>query len=164
MEIAIMVSAKFTTNLCFDPAHEVIEIEYIKQNDRKKVMYIDTFPLGNWNEIKFDPDDNVLVSDFLKTMVFRNIDVARVLARLALNRVVEHNDVMWKHYIQCMCAIRILDHTFVPPSININCGWQKDLLDSIVDKTSRCIIATCRNADRLERYAKALNEMKITSV
>jgi hypothetical protein len=164
METAIITRALFIHNLEFEPAHEVIEIHYIKQNDRKKVMYIDTFPLGNWNEIKFDPDDNVLVSDFLKTMVFRNIDVARVLARLALNRVVEHNDVMWKHYIQCMCAIRILDHTFVPPSININCGWQKDLLDSIVDKTSRCIIATCRNADRLERYAKALNEMKITSV
>jgi len=156
-----MVSAKFTTNLCFDPAHEVIEIEYIKQNDRKKVMYIDTFPLGNWTDIKFDTDDNVLVSDFVNTMVFKNIDVARVLARLALNRVVEHNDVMWKHYIQAMCAIRILDPTFVPPSININCGWQKDLLDIIVDKTARRIIATCKNAGRLERFSKALNDMRI---
>lgn len=156
---AIITQATFTHNV--NSEHDIVEIHYIKPNFPKKVTFVDSFPNGNWTDIKFDPDDEVLVTDFLQAMVFKNIDVSRKIASLSLERIVDHTEVTWSHFIQTMCAIRILDPTFEPPSINLKCGWQKDLLDSIVKKTSRAIIATCKNAERLDRYSKALNNMRI---
>jgi hypothetical protein len=156
---AIITRATVTHNV--NSEHDIVEIHYIKPNFPKKVTFVDSFPNGNWTDIKFDPDDEVLATDFLHTMVFKNLDVSRKIASLSLERIIEHTEVSWPNYIQTMCAMRILDPTFEPPHINLNCRWQKDLLESIVERTSRTLISTCKNADRLDRYSNALNNIRI---
>lgn len=156
---AIITKALFTHNI--NSELDTIEIHYIKPNCAKKIMFVDSFPNGNWTEIVFDPDDDVTVSSFLNTMVFKNLDVSRKIALLELDRVIEHKDARWSHYIQAMCAMRLLDRTFEPPSINVKCRWQKDLLESLLEKTSKVVIKLCRNPERLARYSRALNDMKL---
>ena len=158
-----VLSAKVTCNLCGNDGSnrvDCIEITYSKfvtgTGNRKVTDYVYTTPLGNWVELKFNESEGVQYTNFLNTMVFKNIDVYRKLAKLALDRVLEMG-----YHINLMNAIRILDPTFKPPRINTRCVWQLDLLETIAKSTSIVIIMTCRNTFRLERYFNALQALKV---
>ena len=124
---------------------------------RKHTDYLYTTPLGNWYELNFNDSDNVLYSNFLNTMVFKNIDVHRRLARLALSRILGSNI----YRINLLNTIRILDPTFVPPRINLDCRWQCELMEEIVSSTSLTVITTCYNERRLTRYFNALQALEV---
>ena len=156
-----VLKATFTCNMCDSNGDDCIEIEYIKHlpgtGSKKHTAYVYTTPVGNWHDLKFKESDDVSYSNFLNTMVFKNIDVRRKLAKLALDRIIESE---W-YRINLLNAIRILDPTFIPPMINLHCHWQCELMEEIATITSLRIIATCRNEKRLERYFNALQALEV---
>ena len=115
-------------------------------------VYLTTKPEGDWTEIKFPTDTNTSYADFLNTMVEKNLDVHRRIAKAALDTAIFD----CKNMIKLMNCIKILDHTFVPPVINRKCGWQNELAEEIATITSARIIATCNNKSRLDRYFRVL--------
>ena len=131
---------------------DCIEIDHYKWvpgiGYQKKIDYLYTSPLGNWNDIKFEQEDEVLYTNILNTIVVKNIEVQRKLAKLALDHALDSG----LDRVEIMNAIQYLDPTFQPPVINKRCRWQRELLDEIVTNTSLHIISTCRNMRRLERY------------
>lgn len=160
-----VLNAKVTCNLCGNDGSnrvDCIEITYNKfvtgTRTRTITDYIYTTPLGNWTELKFDKSEGVQYTNFLNTMVFKNIEVYRKLARLALERIIEYPNL---YRINLLNAICILDPTFVPPIINKKCKWQHELMETIVSSTSLVIIITCRNTFRLEKYFNALRALVI---
>jgi len=157
-----LLHAKYSVSLLSSKAIGCVEITYEKflpgVGYRNKTDYVYTDPAGDWVQLCFSKEDNVNVSNFLNTMVIKNLEVYHKLAKLELERVL---DTPGTFRINLLNAIRILDPTFVPPIINKRCRWQCELMEDIVSKTSICIIATCKNEWRLERYFTALQALRV---
>jgi len=134
---------------------DIVEIEYTKYVSgngwKKDKDWVYTYPEGDWTEIKFGDLSTVTYVDFLNTMVFKNLEVHRKIAKLSIDNISKKNP---KKLLKAMNAIRILDYTFVPPEINTDCTWQMDLLKHIALVTSYEIVASCKNKKRLLRYSK----------
>jgi hypothetical protein len=93
-------------------------------------------------------------------MVYKNVDVYRSMAILLLDELM---NVPYSNRIQLLNAMKILDPTFTPPWINVNCNWQKELVGIIVAKTFD-IISTCYNEKRLEKYVSVLQSLRLQQV
>lgn len=145
------------TKATFD-GDNCIAVDVWGHNMKKKTDYIYSVPKDNWEEIFFTKEESMNYIDFLDILVKKNLDVARKLALLAHAQVVDHEE----HHIQMMNAIRILDKTFWPPTINLRCRWQREFMYELVNNSSVCVIATCWNMNRLRRYFKALDEIVLS--
>jgi hypothetical protein len=159
-----VLSATATCNLCGNDGNtevDCIEIVYNKfvpgYGYRKITDYVYTTPVGNWTNLKFHDCDDVQYTNFLNTMVFKNIEVYRKLAKIALYRILD--TPLYK--INLLNAICILDPTFIPPYINKKCAWQRNLIETIISSTSIHVICTCYNIRRLERYFNVLQSLKV---
>ena len=150
------MSSTIVSRASFD-GDNCISITIHGHNTKKKTDYIYSTPKGDWFEIVFTHGDDMSYVDFLNIMVVKNLDVARKLALLAHERVVDHPE----HHIQMMNAIRIMDKTFWPPTINIKCRWQKEFMYELVNNFSVCVIATGRNMWSLNRYFLAMEAIQI---
>jgi hypothetical protein len=151
LEMAYVCHAKYVFDV--NSQTDTVEIDYVKFVPgigwTKHKDFIDTYPEGDWSELHFDEDSSVKYADFLNTMVHKNIDVARKIAKVSLDNVSTRDP---KKLIRIMRAVEILDNTFISPDININCSWQRELLEHIAFTTSYRIIATCTNMKRLNKY------------
>ena len=139
-----------------DTTESCIEITYTKNfSGKKAVDFVYTSPNGSWTELVFGEDSQVLYTNFLNTMVFKNLEVHRKLARFSLESILYSSPMsdyeMFHTKIKLLNAICILDPTFVPPRLNIRCLWQRNCLNSILTWSFN-IISNCRNEKRLERY------------
>ena len=136
---------------------DIIEIEYVKyvhgNGWKTHKDWIYTYPEGDWTELNFDDTSSVKYIDFLNSMVFKNLEVQRKIAKLSLDKLSTKGPMK---LLKAMCAIRILDPTFVPPEINLDCTWQLGLLNHIVLVTSYEIIANCKNKTRIDRYSRVV--------
>jgi hypothetical protein len=136
---------------------DTVEIDYVKyvpgNGWKEHKDWIDTYPEADWTELDFSADSSVKYADFLNTMVHKNIEVARKIAKVSLDNLSTRDP---KKLIRIMHAIEILDPTFASPDINIDCMWQRELLEHIAFNTSYRIIATCRNKKRLQKYFRTL--------
>jgi len=131
-----------------------VEIRYINSVSRKKIERIYTEPIGGWVRLDFEGDECRYAS-FLNTMVYKNVDVFRRMATLMLDELL---NVPYRNRIQLLNAMKILDPTFTPPWINVRCGWQNDLIETVIIKTFD-VIDTCYNESRLERYVTVLQSL-----
>ena len=111
---------------------------------------VDVDVLGDWYNLVFDSEQLKLYK-FLDTMVVPNLETRRIQA-LAIHDELINYEMDTDVKIDLMNAITILDKTFTPPTINKRCGWQRDLLDSIIFNYSKYVIQTCRNARSLKQY------------
>jgi hypothetical protein len=149
--MAYMCSATYVFDV--NSQADIVEIEYTKNEagggwkTHKEWLY--TYPEGDWTTIHFDPERFVKYEDFLNSMVFKNLEVSRRIAKLSLDNVSTKDP---KKLVILMNAIKILDPTFEPPIINTNCTWQLELLRHIALSTSYKIIASCKNKKRLRTY------------
>jgi hypothetical protein len=132
---------------------DYVVIEHIKYIDdigwKTHTDWLSTYPEGDWTYINFGEDSHVKYEDFINSMVHKNVEVYRKMARLSLDNISTKDQ---KKLIRVMNAIKILDPTFVPPIINTACGWQNNLLEYIATSTSYRIISECKNTKRLGRY------------
>lgn len=151
--MAYMCRATYTFNV--NTQTDIVEMEYTKyipkMGWKKHVDYVETYPEGDWTEIKFSNESYVRYEDFLNTMVHKNLEVHRKIAKVSLDNLSTKNPIQ---LIRIMNAIKILDPTFQPPIINTDCQWQVELLKHIALHMSYGIIATCKNKKRLGRYSK----------
>jgi hypothetical protein len=131
-----------------------IEIRYINKNQHEHTDYIYTSPIGWWTELNFEGDYCEYLS-FLNTMVYKNIDVYRKMAKILLEEVL---DVPQVFRIQLLNAMKILDPTFTPPWINVHCEWQRALVDTVVNRTFY-IIRTSYSERKLMRYVNVLQSL-----
>lgn len=135
-----------------------IEVDYTINYPGNVVVphkdFLYTGPVGDWTSINFYGKLDYF--DFLNTLVYKNKDVCRRLAKIALDTNLNKPN---PEYIKIMNAIRILDPTFHVPWINLHCGWQKELMLEICNSTSFHVIAICRNKTRLGRYFNVLKQL-----
>jgi hypothetical protein len=113
---------------------------------------IHTTPNSNWTNLNFGPDSQTWYVDFLNSMVVKDLSVYRKMAKLMV-------ETYEGSYSELMHTITILDPTFTPPIINERAWWQRDLVKDIAMNTSQCVIATCMNERRLDRYIRTLTIM-----
>lgn len=115
---------------------------------------IETWPKGDWKKINFSINDFMSYSKFLETMVHMNLVVARKIAHLKLDHVLENT---YNRHVRVVKRISILDPTFTPPFLNLKCSWQRNLLWDLSDGVSHDIISKCINKQRLIKYASSLD-------
>ena len=118
---------------------------------------IDTKVVGDWYNLAFDMEQLKLYK-FLDTMVVPTLETRRIQA-LAAHDENENYHVDIDTKVDLMNAITILDKTFTPPTINTRCGWQRDLLESIIINYNKYVIQTCRNAQNLKDYFKYVKSL-----
>jgi hypothetical protein len=150
--MALILSAKYDGDNC-------VEIEQFKFQPgigwKCKTDFIDTTPLGQWTELFFSAEENVSYIDFLKTMTAKTLDTCRKMAKLALD---QYEDASKGDKFFALQALTLIDRTFIPPEINLECRWQCELLDYMISTSSLHVVATCRNPARLIKYCTALQE------
>jgi len=130
-----------------------VEIDHVKFQPGAgwitKKDYIDTCPLGDWTDIRFDEADEVSYADFLRTMVFQNVEVWKKMATMALEAYRDAEPIDKAFAVAC---IELLDPTFEAPTININCRWQCELMDHMLTKCAVHVISTSRSRYRLKKF------------
>lgn len=156
-----ILHARYITDV--DRGEDGIEIDYIKfvpgTGNKKIKKWLDTRPLGDWTSLSFNESDYVDLVDFIMTMtdMTNSLDTQRLIASLCTQ---EHNmsvgPYYYNPYIKTLNAIRILDHTFEPPIINLKCRWQRELIHSLCTEWTETVIWTCMNSSRLYNYINAL--------
>lgn len=125
------------------------------------IDYLSTRPRGDWSQLFFKREDQMSYPDFLNTMVEKNVEVCRKMAKLQLDTVLKDNVNNYRLYIRLMKIIRILDPSFEPPILNMKCGWQKQLLREICSGTTFHVIGVCQNCHRLTRYFNVLKTVGV---
>lgn len=149
--MAFITKAKYVFDV--NSQTDIVEVDYVKYvegNGWKSCKdWIYTYPEGDWVDMNFGKRSSVEYVDFLNTMVFKNLDVHRKMAKLSIDHVSTKNP---KRLLKIMNAIRILDPTFIPPEINTDCQWQIGLLKHIAFTTSYEVIAGCKDKKRLHKY------------
>ena len=137
-----------------------LKISYSRMNEAR-VDYINSYPLGNWTEIMFNKYvEAVSYYDFLKTMVFKNLEVVRKIAVVAhqdfMNTNPSRSELEWLMFNLC-----IMDPTFEPGRFNLRCTWQCDLLTDICTSSAKYIILTCKNHRRIIKFANVLKSREL---
>lgn len=113
-----------------------------------------TKPVGNWKDF-VSRRDSFRYTDFLETMVHMTLEIRRELVRLQLENVICENKNIFS-IIRIMNCIKILDPTFIPPVINVQCAWQKQFCKHMCTDTLVSVANTCKNEYRLERLYTTL--------
>lgn len=122
--------------------------------------WLETRPKG-WDYMTFS-GDGISYSDFLNTLVEKNVDVCRKMCRIELENILnKKNKNTTRIFLKFMNALCILDPTFRPPIINTDCEWQRQLLREICYSTSFHVIGTCRNCKRMQRYFNVLRALQM---
>tara|TARA_B100001564_G_scaffold324756_1_gene305799 strand:+ start:11906 stop:12397 length:492 start_codon:yes stop_codon:yes gene_type:complete len=137
------------------PCIEVKYSKYIEGEGYVELpMLLETTPVNGWEKFK-SPKQSLRYDDFLSSMVEKNVIVRRTMARVALDAVLcENNDI--NSLIRVANSIKIIDTTFVPPFINKQCKWQRDLVYEICLYTFPRVIDTCKNVRRLDNLFTVL--------
>lgn len=132
----------------FEAGGDGVRLEYLVETpgypSRKKIDWLQTVPVGTWQDISFRQDENMCVDRFLDTMVVKTNEVLRKMCIILLK------NIGW-NYHEYMYLIPMLDPTFDPPRINPKCRWQREFANSLVDEHFFGVVATCRNQTRLKK-------------
>ena len=137
----------------YDDYCNQLEVRYVVNHtglvQNKRTDYLDTEPTGDWRTINFNRDEAPTYSEFLNTMVYHTVEVARKMNLVELNRLLEHGQNDTRLLCELMANICILDSTFDPPVINVSCRWQRELVYDIVSTHFKVVISTCKNVKNL---------------
>jgi len=151
-------SAKFMYDV--DCENHVIEVKTDKwltgTGWREHTDFLYTSPKGNWTELKFTTREQVRYVDFLNTMVNKNLEIARKIALLHVDRILESPN-RHSSFVNLMNSIPILDPTFVPPDFNLRCRWQRELLETICNEWVKSVILTCLTYTRLIAFSQQVS-------
>jgi hypothetical protein len=143
---AFLLKAKFDGD-------QTIEIEHVKYQPGTgwitKTDFVYSYPLGDWDAITFDESERVSYTDFLRTMVYQNVEVWRKMATLALEAY--YDEEPEKKFF-AIVAIELLDPTFEAPTINLNCRWQCELVDHVLTRCAIHVISTSRSKYKLKKF------------
>lgn len=150
-----------------DFVNECIEIVYDKYKPgtmyTTHVDYIYSTPIGDWTELEFTRNEGLSYVKFLDTMITKNLDACKRMARLVHEEFLLKNETNYYNLQWLAQQLTIIDNTFACPEINPYCRWQKELILHICKESAVDVISTCRNRTRLYDYfIVVLSALKVT--
>lgn len=144
----------------YDQYYNQLEVRYVVNHvgmvQNKRSEFLETGPKGDWVTLVFDPEDAPTYSEFLNTMVYMTLDVARKMCLSELNAILEHPKTNSITHCELLSSIYILDNTFDTPVINVSCRWQRELVYDIVSTHFKAVISTCKNITNMIKLFKVL--------
>ena len=143
----------------------IIEVEYVKYTNgigyENMKDTLNTTPIGTWTSIQ-SISDTLRYEQFLDAMVHKTIETRRKMALIELeNALCENNNT--RSIVRIVNAIKILDPTFSPPVINMQCMWQKKFLKDMCRDHLPYVINTCTNDHRLDKFFRVLQLIEVES-
>lgn len=145
-------------------ARQIINLDYGTSNmtEVKYDKYIEGFGYETFTEYfhtniiapitKFEPHANTSIryEKFLDTCVDKTTETRRRMVSVQLENVMLENTNPYS-LIRIMNCVKILDPSFIPPLINVSCGWQKRMMRDFCLTTLQKVIQTCTSDIRLEK-------------
>ena len=145
-------SAKSVHDVESDLAYvEIVYERYMKGKGYATFTdYINTEPLANWSHLESEKQ-SIPYEKFLDTMVKSTLEVRQRMAELILENVLayEQSD---RVYVRIAHAMKILDPTFQPPHVNMECAWQMEIVKKLCMKYLPEAIQNCMNTSRLKYF------------
>jgi len=145
-------SAKSVHDVESDLAYvEIIYERYVKGRGYATFTdYMNTEPLADWSYLESEKQ-SIPYEKFLDTMVKKTLEVRQRMAELILDNVLayEQSD---RVYVRIAHAMKILDPTFQPPRINMECAWQMEIIKKLCKKYLPEAIQNCMNTSRLKYF------------
>tara|TARA_B100000401_G_scaffold390639_1_gene296982 strand:+ start:1432 stop:1932 length:501 start_codon:yes stop_codon:yes gene_type:complete len=150
--------AKQIIDLDYDNSH-MIEVKYDK--------YIEGFGYETFTDYfktniiapitRFEPHANTSIryEKFLDTCIDKTTETRRKMVSVQLENLMLENNNPYS-LIRIMNCIKILDPSFIPPLINVSCGWQKRMMREFCLTTLPKVIETCTSDYRLEKLFRVL--------
>lgn len=143
----------------------IIEVEYVKYTNgigyENMKDTLNTTPIGTWTSLQ-SISDTLRYEQFLDAMVHKTIETRRKMALIELeNALCENNNT--RSIVRIVNAIKILDPTFSPPVINMQCMWQKKFLKDMCRDQLPYVINTCTNDHRLDKFFRVLQLIEVES-
>lgn len=143
----------------------IIEVEYVKYTNgigyENMKDTLNTTPIGTWTSLQ-SISDTLRYEQFLDAMVHKTIETRRKMALIELeNALCENNNT--RSIVRIVNAIKILDPTFSPPVINMQCMWQKKFLKDMCRDHLPYVINTCTNDHRLDKFFRVLQLIEVES-
>lgn len=126
-------------------------------HEHKDFLYTES--KGDWIDLEFMRWEEVHYIDFLKTMVQNNLDITRKIALLTTTLVTE-SAYYHSNLVTLLNHLTIVDPTFVPPTFNLRCWWQRELLETMCREWIPCVISTCRNHTRLSTFSQQVSTIE----
>lgn len=144
----------------------IIEINYVKYTcgigyEELKDTF-ETRPIGTWSEIQ-SISDSLRYEQFLDTMVHKTTETRRKMALVELESALCENKNI-RSIVRIMNSIKIIDPTFSPPIINMQCSWQKRFIRDICTHQMPKIIEACTSDVRLEKLFRVLQLIETDSL
>lgn len=160
MTSSIFKSAK---HLCdADTGVDLVETSYTKYTpDKGYNLFKDTFmttPTCDWIEIK-SVKEQIPYENFLNTMVKKNQEVYQTMCNIVVNNILMGSPSK-KQLMRMMRSIKILDSTFEPPYVNLNCRWQCEFMNFMCKETLPALIDETHNQKNLKRLFNVLKSIE----
>ena len=152
--------AKEIINLDYGNSY-MVEIKYSKYIEgfgyETFTDYFNTCMKTPMHITKFEPHANTSIryEKFLDTCVDKTTETRRKMVSVQLENVMLENNNPYS-LIRIMNCVKILDPTFIPPLINVSCGWQKRMMREFCLTTLPKVIETCTSDYRLEKMFRVL--------
>lgn len=145
-----------------DSELDFVEVVY-KRWSKKKCEYttftdyLNTKPLGDWTRINCKSD----YFKFLDAMVVKTVEVRQRMAELQLEHTLYTGSQDPRFYVRLINAVKILDPTFQPPRIDMECDWQVAFISKFCKKSIQDAVQNCVSKKRLAYFTAVC--MRLTS-
>mgnify|MGYP000139616328 CR=1 FL=1 len=142
-----------------DSDGDYVEIVYKTWSKKKREYttftdYLNTQPLG-WTRIKCKAD----YYKFLDAMVVKTLEVRQRMAELQLEHTLYTGSQEPRFYVRLINATKILDPTFQPPRIDMDCDWQVDFITQFCKKSIHAAVQGCISKKRLEYFTSVMRTL-----
>lgn len=142
-----------------------VEMVYMKWNNRRKryniyTDYINTEPIGDWNQISWESTSITDYYKFLDAMVVKTVEVLQRMAELYLEEIL-YTDHEPRFFVRLINAVKILDPTFQPPRIDMESAWQVDFVTKFSRKYIPGIVQTCIQKKRLSYFISVMHKLAL---
>lgn len=156
MTTSIFKSAKYLCDA--ETGLDLVETSYNRYLPGKGYeLFKDTFittPTCDWIEIK-SLKEKIPYENFLNTMVTKNQEVYQTMCKTVVNNILMGSPSK-KQLMRMMRSMKILDNTFEPPYINLNCRWQCDFMTHMCEETLSSLIEETHNQKNLKKLFNVL--------
>ena len=154
-------SAKSVHDVESDLAYvEIVYERYMKGKGYETYTdYINTEPLADWTYLESEKQ-SIPYEKFLDSMVKKTLEVRQRMAELILENILAYEQSN-RVYIRIAHAMKILDPTFQPPRVNMESGWQMEVIKKLCIRYAPHAIQECTKKSRLEYFFNVLHIIEL---
>ena len=160
MTTSIFKSAKYLCDV--ETGLDLVETIYNRYLPGKGYeLFKDTFitkPTCDWIEIN-SIKEKIPYENFLNTMVAKNQEVYQTMCTTVVNNILMGSPTK-KQLMRTMRSMKILDSTFEPPYVNLNCKWQCEFMTYMCKETLQSLIEETYNQKNLKKLFNVLKSIE----